>query len=459
VPVGRGFAGRIAALREPLVVEDAREIDVVSPLLRESGVRSLAGVPLLVEKRLLGVLHVGTRELRRFSPDDLALLQLAGERLAVALDHSRLYEREHLVAETLQRSLLPERLPELPRASVASRYLPGEGEAVGGDWYDVIPLRDGRYALAMGDVVSRGLRAASVMGQLRNALRAYALEGHDPATVLRQLDGMAHTLENRELATAVYAVFDPEQGALDYAVAGHPPPLLIGADGTSTLLEEGRGPPLGALLDASFPQASALLRPGDTLLLYTDGLIERRDRWIDQGLELLVAAAGGGGDRGPEVLVQQLVCDLLGGAATEDDVALLALRADPVAGALMVTLPADPAVLAPMRQSLRSWLADVGADQDETYDVLVAATEAAANAVEHAYGPADATFQLDADVDGGGALTLVVRDRGHWRPPRGQNRGRGTLLMQALMDDFEVATGESGTVVRMSKRLAARLAA
>src|SRR3954469_17549750 len=194
VPIGRGFAGLVAERRAPVRSMELPELEIVSPLMREKGILSLLGVPLVVEDRLLGVLHVGSRDEREFTNDDIALLQLAGERLAVAIDHSRLYEREHAVAVTLQRSLLPERLPELPRARVASRYLPGEGEAVGGDWYDVIPLRDGRYALAMGDVVSRGLRAASVMGQLRNALRAYALEGREPATVLERLDGVARTL-------------------------------------------------------------------------------------------------------------------------------------------------------------------------------------------------------------------------------------------------------------------------
>jgi serine phosphatase RsbU (regulator of sigma subunit)/anti-sigma regulatory factor (Ser/Thr protein kinase) len=458
VPVGRGFAGRVAERREPVVVTDVSTIEVVSPFLRER-IHSLAGVPLVVEDRMLGVLHVGTRERREFTAEDVALLQLAAERLAVAIDHSRLYEREHFVAATLQRSLLPERLPEVPRARVASRYLPGEGEAVGGDWYDVMPLRDGTYALAMGDVVSRGIRAASVMGQLRNALRAYALEGHGPAKVLEQLDAMAHTLEGRELATVVYAVFDPSSGVVDYAIAGHPPPLLVRAEGAPVLLDEGRGPPLGALIDSSFEQAQAVVRPGDTLLLYTDGLVERRDRWIDEGLEQMLAYARRSAERAPDELVEELLAELLGAGSTEDDVALLALRSDPATAVLRLTLPADPTVLGSMRQSLRRWLGTVGADEDEAYDILVAATEAAANAVEHAYGPADATFELEGEANGGGGVELVIRDAGTWRPPRGRNRGRGTLLMQALMDEFEVTTGDAGTIVRMAKRLAARLAA
>jgi anti-sigma regulatory factor (Ser/Thr protein kinase) len=364
------------------------------------------------------------------------------------------------VAETLQRSLLPERLPEVAGLVAASRYLPGEGEAIGGDWYDVVPLADGRCALAMGDVVSRGVRAASVMGQLRNALRAYALEGHAPPKVLDRLDAMTHSMEGQELATLVYAVLDPSTGSFEYSTAGHPPPLRLTADGDVALLEEGRGPPLGAVLDSVFTEATGTLAPGETLLLYTDGLVERRDMWIDEGLERLIGEARRRADSEPDELLEHLLATLVAGDRGEDDVALLAVRADPLpAGSLRLTLPAEPTVLSSMRHSLRAWLGGAGADEEESYDVLVAATEAAANAVEHAYGPGDATFRVEALAHGDGAVTVVVRDDGSWRPPRGHNRGRGTLLMQALMDEFEVTTGEAGTEVRMSKRLARSMAA
>ena len=459
VPVGRGFAGRVAEARAPVVVEDARSTEIVSPLLRER-VRSLAGVPLVVEDRLLGVLHVGSLAQRSFSEDDVALLRLAGERLAVALDHSRLYEREHLVAETLQRALLPERLPEVTGAALAARYLPGEGEAVGGDWYDAIPLRDGRVTLAMGDVVSRGLRAASVMAQLRNALRAYAAEGYEPRPVIERLDGMTRALDGRELATLFYAVLDPATGELVYGNAGHPPALVLAQDGRVRLLDDGRGPPLGALADPVFGSATATLGHGETLVLYTDGLVERRDVWIDEGLARLVDRAGAVAGRAPEELLGDLVQEFVGSGAAEDDVALLALRLEPAGSrALVLDLPADPNVLASMRQSLRTWLAATQASADDVYDILVASTEAAANAVEHAYGPGDASFRVEAHMSHGGRIEVVVRDHGQWRPPRGHNRGRGTMLMQQLMDEFEVATGETGTEVRMNKRLAGRLAA
>jgi anti-sigma regulatory factor (Ser/Thr protein kinase) len=423
-------------------------------LLREKVV-SLLGVPLVVDDRLLGVLHVGTFEQRDWSDEDVALLELAAERLAVAIDHSRLYAREHAVAATLQRSLLPEQLPEVPGVELASRYVPGAPDTeVGGDWYDVIPLAGGRVGLAMGDVVSRGVRAASVMGQLRNALRAYALDGRPPAAVLERLHGVLRSLERREMATLAYMVLDP--GALSYtlASAGHPPPLVLGPDGAVDLIEEGRGPPLGAVAEALYHETSGGLAPGVTVLLYTDGLVERRDMWIDQGIERLTVEAAGAAGAGPEDLVSRLLGALVPEGGGQDDVAVLAVRLTPQsADRLVVRLPAEPHVLSPLRRTLRQWLEALGADEAEVYDVLVAVTEASANAIEHAYGPADDTFEVEAEAGRDGEVTLVVRDHGRWRPPRGHNRGRGTLLMQELMDHFEVTTSEAGTEVRMRRRL------
>jgi anti-sigma regulatory factor (Ser/Thr protein kinase) len=227
-----------------------------------------------------------------------------------------------------------------------------------------------------------------------------------------------------------------------------------------SLLEDGRGPPLGAVPDAVYSEGESDLPPGGTLLVYTDGLVERRDMWIDEGIDRLVDAARASAGSDPDDVVERLVAELLGEDGAGDDVAVLALRADPTpSGTLRLELPADPTVLAALRQSLRAWLEEAGAGADDAYDVLVATTEAAANAVEHAYGPVDATFEVETRVNGDGKVEIFVRDSGSWRPPRGQNRGRGTLLMQELMDEFEVTTGESGTEVRMCKRLARVMAA
>jgi anti-sigma regulatory factor (Ser/Thr protein kinase) len=412
-------------------------------------------VPVVVEGRLLGVLHAGTRQPRVFSGDDVALLELAAERLAVALDHSRLYEREHAVAATLQRSLLPDQLPDISGTTIATRYVPAVAEVeVGGDWYDVIPLAAGRVGLAMGDVVSRGVRAASVMGQLRNALRAYALDGHPPAVVLERLHAMLRTLERREMATLAYMVLDPIALSYTLASAGHPPPLVLAAEGGVCLIEEGRGPPLGAVAEAVYSETSGAVSPGATVLLYTDGLVERRDMWLDEGMERLVLETEAAVGAAPEALLERLLKALVPEGGARDDVAALAVQLTPLAtDRLALRLPADPPVLSSLRRTLRRWLEPLGATELETYDVLVAVTEAAANAVEHAYGPGDASFDVEAYLIEDGEVCVVVRDQGRWRPPRGHNRGRGTLLMQELMDHFEVTTGEEGTEVRMRRRL------
>jgi GAF domain-containing protein/anti-sigma regulatory factor (Ser/Thr protein kinase) len=455
VPVGRGFAGLVAERRRPVRSTEVPGLELVSPLMREQGIISLVGVPLVVEGRLLGVLHAGSREERVFSGDDVALLELAAERLAIALDHSRLYEREHAVAATLQRSLLPAELPDVPGTVIATRYVPAVAEVeVGGDWYDVIPLAAGRVGLAMGDVVSRGVRAASVMGQLRNALRAYALDGHPPALVLERLHAMLRTLERREMATLAYMVLDPIALSFTLASAGHPPPLVLSPEGRVCLIEEGRGPPLGAVADAIYKETSGVVAPGATVLLYTDGLVERRDMWLDEGMERLAVESEAAAGAAPEELLERLLAALVPEGGARDDVAALAIQLTPVMpDRLALRLPADPPVLSSLRRSLRRWLEALGATELETYDVLVAVTEAAANAVEHAYGPGDASFDVEALMSDEGEVCVVVRDEGRWRPPRGHNRGRGTLLMQELMDHFEVTTGDEGTEVRMRRRL------
>ena len=187
IPVGRGFAGRVAATRTAVTIEDVDHADILNPILREKGIRSLLGVPLLVTGRVLGVLHVGSLTPRDFTADDRELLQLAADRAAIAIEHAQLFE-ERRIAETLQRHLLPQELPAIAGLELACRYLPAGGTSLGGDWYDVFELPGGRVALAVGDVVGHGVVAAAVMAQLRTALRAYAAEGHPPALVVESVN-------------------------------------------------------------------------------------------------------------------------------------------------------------------------------------------------------------------------------------------------------------------------------
>ena len=452
IPVGGGFAGRIAAGRRPIYIADVNHAEILNPILRMKGVRSLLGVPLLVEGAALGVLHVGTVTPREFTNADAALLQLAAAQAAPAIDRARLFDaldREHRNAVALQRSLLPDRMPDLVGIDTAARYLPARDE-VGGDWYDVIDLPGGHIGLAIGDVAGHGLRAASLMGQLRAGLRAYALEGHSPGETLKRLDRMLQTISGRGMATAGYAIVDPTTGTLRYAAAGHPPPVLVRSGRDASLMEATPAPPLGSLPFSAFHETEERLDPGDTILLYTDGLIERRREPLTVGLERLRAVAAVPATA--EQLCQRVTEQLVPAGGGDDDIAVVALRVVPVEATLRVRFAADPQILSQMRRMLGRWLQEHGARLDEIAAITLACGEACANAIEHAYAPGLAYFELEA-LHADGLVTLTVRDTGHWRAPRGSNRGRGLKIIAAAVDELDLHTTDAGTEVVMRRRL------
>ncbi len=361
-------------------------------------------------------------------------------------------EREHRIAETLQRSLLPEGLPDLPGVELAARYVPATDEVeVGGDWYDVIVLPNGQVAVSVGDVAGHGLRAASTMGQLRMAVRAYALEEVSPANVLRRAHGLIQQLALAEMATLVHVVFDAESGRVRFASAGHPPPLVIPAEGPPVYLREGLAPPLGAVpsLDA-FEESESELAPGSTLLMYTDGLVERRGVSLGDGLERLLAAAGSR-PRELDELCDEVLRELVGDEV-QDDVALVALRPIPLGDHLDLRIPAEPSGLAPLRHVIRRWLRLAGASEPETHDIVLACGEAAANAIMHAYGAKEGVLEVELDHADGG-VEVTVRDFGTWRPEKGREGGHGLELIRGMMEGVEISQGEEGSVVRMRHTL------
>jgi anti-sigma regulatory factor (Ser/Thr protein kinase) len=409
-------------------------------------------VPLIVEGRAVGVLHVGTLTPREFTNEDAALLQLAAARAAPAIERARLFdalEREHRGAVALQRSLLPDRLPEIAGIDVAARYLPARDE-VGGDWYDVIELPRGSVGVAIGDVAGHGVRAAALMGQLRTGLRAYALDGYGPGEALKRLDHLLQTIRGPGMATAAYAVFAPETGAVRLANAGHPPPVHISASGEASLMAATTAPPLGTLPYPTYEDVEMSLQPGETLLMYTDGLVERRGESLTVGLERLRDAACVSASA--DALCQRVVQRLVPGFAAADDVAVVALRSEVIEGTMQFHFPAEPRVLAQVRQVLRRWLRAHGALPEDVAAITLACGEACANAIEHAYAPGRATFELEA-VHSSGTVTLAVRDRGRWRRPRGAHRGRGLRIIEATIDEFDVRATATGTEVVMLRRL------
>jgi serine phosphatase RsbU (regulator of sigma subunit)/FixJ family two-component response regulator/anti-sigma regulatory factor (Ser/Thr protein kinase) len=452
VPVGAGFSGRIVSERRSLVIDDVPNSDVLSPVLRQT-VKSLLGVPLVTEDRVIGAMHVGSTRPREFTAEDTVVLQLASDRAARAIERAQRFQQEHETAVTLQRSLLPDRLPDVPGLALAARYLPGAaGAEVGGDWYDVIPLADGRVGIAMGDGVGRGIPAASLMGQLRNGLRAYAIEGHAPTAVLERLDRLVQSLNPGRMATLLYMVLEPDGRSLTFANAGHLPPLVVMQGREPRLLDNSRGVPLGVLPYATFEEATARIEPGSTLVLYTDGLVEERGISIEIRLDDLKRIASTPFE-GPNELCEQLLKELLPAGPGVDDVAVLALTTAPAStDRLALTLPAEPEALITARRALRNWLGEVGVDAEALYDITLATGEACTNAIEHAYAPGEASFDLEA-VRGSDDVLVTVRDYGAWRQPRGQNRGRGLKLMETLMDDVNVKRDASGTTVELRRVL------
>ncbi|HEY3019450.1 MAG TPA: SpoIIE family protein phosphatase [Solirubrobacteraceae bacterium] len=445
-PSGRDGRGRAA-----LVIADVPTADGLDPALRANGVQSLLAVPLLIEERYVGLLVVGNCAQRSFSEDEAQVLEALADRVAVELQHGGVFEH-HRREWALQRSLLPEKLPAIPGIWLTARFLPASALAgVGGGWYDAFPLPDGRVGLAVGDVACHGAKAATLMGELRNALRAYAVEGDPPATVASKMWHFVATLERGEMATFLYALYDPSAGTVRFYSAGHPPPLFVHADGKVTFGATIPAAPLGVGGPPRDAEAMAELPAGTTMLLYTDGLAERPGERLASRRARIAESAAGAQD--PDSLCSQLLGRLVDGDRPDDDVVLLAVQAmTPPEDALLCTVPAVAEELLPLRRQLRRWLAARGANEREIAAVTLATQEACANAVEHAYGLADATFHLAA-VHHGPTIEIVVRDRGKWRPPRGENRGRGMALMRALVDDVEVVRHDGGTTVRLVRTL------
>lgn len=418
---------------------------------------ALAAVPIVSGGRALGALAVRYPETGPLGADARRLLETVARLTGPALLRSSHYILQHSVAETLQRSLLPLRLPSVAGLSIAAGYTAaGEGIEAGGDWYDAIELPGGRLALMVGDVVGRGPRAAAVMGQLRSALRAFASDRRDgPGEIVANLSRFASTIDGADVATACYAELDLARGRLRYVCAGHPPPLVLTADGGTHYLEGGRGVPLGVRDHGeAYAEGEADIPAGATVVLYTDGLVERRGRTIDVGFGELAAAVARRRSLAPSDVTDGILAEL-GGSG--DDCALLICRIDPPARTLEIAVEADARELRTVRAELREWLAGLGVPPADVEDVVLASGEALANSVEHGHRSRGAgAVRLRAAVDATGSeLDLEVVDDGRWRTPPADpgDRGRGFALMRALMDGVEIAHDDRGTRIAMRRRL------
>jgi sigma-B regulation protein RsbU (phosphoserine phosphatase) len=327
VPVGRGFAGRLAASREPRVLSDPSEIAGISIPL---GARAAVGVPLLLGDELVGVLHTSSDADRAFGPDEIKLLQLAAERMALAIRRTQYHEHEHEIAHLLQQSLLPASLPTIPGIELAVRFrAAGLGTEVGGDFYDAFPVGDDRWALAIGDVCGRGPIAAAVTGLVRNGLRALSVADPAPGAVLTGVNEAMLRSDADRFCTAVYATIDPvaEGARVTLGRAGHPAPLIVRSNGAVEPCAP-RGTLLGVFPDISCEEAKVELDPGDAIVLFTDGLTER-GIWKGDPAELETILASTGTRSAEDVAA--ILESMLGTGPVHDDVAIMVARAlDPV---------------------------------------------------------------------------------------------------------------------------------
>ena len=338
VPLGAGFAGRVAASGKPVILTHVDHTTVRNPLLVDRGIRSLLGVPLLVGGRVIGVMHVGTLSSRRFDEQDVQMLQLAADRAALAL-HSMMAQDDAIAAATLHRSLLPSVLPAVSDLDLAARYVPGSGK-VGGDWYDVFVLPGGELGVVVGDVAGSGVAAAVIMGRIRSSLRSYALETTDPAAALRKLDRKIQYFEAGAMATVLYGVYTPGSGEFVVSSAGHLPPVLAAPDGRPAgTLPIQPDPPIGTADDPKRRSAATVIPSGALLCCFTDGLVERRDEVIDTGIarvaatlaEVLADEPARHGSSAPlvEDACAAVMRALVGNVPARDDIALLMLCRHP----------------------------------------------------------------------------------------------------------------------------------
>jgi len=414
--------------------------------LPDRGARAI--VPLIVRRRVLGVLSFLFPEPKAFPEEERAFILTLARQCAQALERARLYEREHRVAETLQRAFLPGSLPRVPGCEIHTAYVAGRAESeVGGDWYDVFELPDGRVVMSVGDVVGRGLRAAAIMGQVRQSIRAAALDGHDPAAVFDRVGKLLRLAPEQDgVAAAVFGIFDPGSLTFTYAAAGHPAPIIADGDDVEFL------PTGGALLGLeprTPPTWTVTLPSNGMLVLYTDGLIEATHDPLAGEAALLSAVRDElrhpSADRSRAILAR-----VVGDIGAPDDIAIVAvsLAAAPV-DALTLVLPASPASHRLVRQSIRRFGAAAALGRERVDDLTLAVGEAVNNAIRHAYTAPGVVVRVWARRDGGG-VRAEIADEGRWRAERADAYGgRGLQIMREIVEGLEIATTSAGTTVTL----------
>jgi serine phosphatase RsbU (regulator of sigma subunit)/anti-sigma regulatory factor (Ser/Thr protein kinase) len=436
-------------------IPDGEPLHPIATDRHEKRIRALAVLPLRTPS-LTGALTMGYRDAHSWLPAERALLNAAAQLVAQAAERARRFEAQHGTAQLLQRSMLPEHLPELDHFRIAARYDVGvDGNAAGGDFYDAFRLADGRLAMVLGDVAGHDVRAAAVMGQVRAALRALALTDPAPPSVLAGLDRLVGSLgaesRNEEIfVTVVYGVLDPADGTITMASAGHPPPVLRrpglrGGAPTAELVKVPPGAPLG--LGGRWQTGQVRLEPGDSILMFSDGVVERRGRALNDGLDALVAVAAAAPSGDPRNLCSLATTAVPG--STDDDVAVLAVeRAVAQSRSATMLVPAEPTGPSRVRQWMSARLREWAVPEPVIGSAILCTSELTTNALLHAGTPAHVHIDLNAE-----RLLVSVADTGtrgsliRARADTMSSRGRGLGLIEELSDSWGTDPSVRGSTV------------
>ncbi|MGA4996790.1 SpoIIE family protein phosphatase [Streptomyces arboris] len=445
----------------PRFIESAEDFAASYPILWPNishlGITAAAYMPLIAQARPIGALGLLYRDKAGFTPDERNLLMALGTSIAQSLQRAMLYEQEHDLAEGLQQAMLPRRIPAVPGAQVAVRYRSARlGRDIGGDWYDLIPLPGGRVGAVIGDVQGHDTHAAAVMGQLRIVLRAYAAEGHSPATVMARASVFLHELDTDRFATCTYAEVDLTTGVVQVVRAGHVDPLVRDVDGSCRRMPTEGGLPLGLSAEfgrLEYPVGTAELDPGQTMILFTDGLVEMPGSDLDEGMQLLTTLVSNG-PQNLQKLADEL-CDAVDVRGGQDDVALLLLRrraaqAPQPGGRLRQHVAQnDPEALSSARHMIRAAVRAWGA-KERADEIELAADELTTNALMHTDGGAVVTIRVMAGSER--RLRVDVEDRSSALPRRRDAgsegvSGRGLMLVDRLADVWGVESRGTGKCV------------
>jgi anti-sigma regulatory factor (Ser/Thr protein kinase)/transcriptional regulator with GAF, ATPase, and Fis domain len=455
--------GRAALLTgRPVYIRDEHELAEQYPesveIYKRHGIAASANLPLLEGRRQFGALSLSYHGRQEFSDPERYVLETYAQYVADAILRTRATSLEHEIVANLQHTMLPARTPELAAARVATRYRPASiGLPVGGDWYDIIAITPTTTAFVVGDVLGKGPAASASMGQLRTAVRT-AAAGSTPPEVLAALDRLAEDYDEHfeeSMATIAYVVFDAVQRTITYCSAGHCPAALVDGDGAITWLPS-NGPPVGAKLDGTRSARTVSIAEKARIVLYTDGLIERREESLDVGLDRLEAVLACHPGDGVDLTAESLLRDLASASMQRDDIALLVADLQTVPDEFHEQVSARLDELRPLRARLRAWLDDSFIESEVAEELAIAINEVVTNAIEHGSSDSSATVAVVARRTDD-RVEIEISDPG--TPRVGVNdpdRGRGFPIMHALMDDVTFTPSLVGTTVRMHRLLPRR---